>query len=100
EVGKPKDARDAYKQVLALDPRHPEANWNLGLVQLQLGEWADGWRNYEWRFRQPAAKHEFPSTPRWAGQPLSGRTILLTAEQGLGDMLQFLRYIPNLIACG
>ncbi len=100
ELGRPSEARRAYERVLQLDPNHPEANWNLGLVQLQLGDWGNGWRNYEWRFRQPARKEEDPLMPRWDGHALKGRRILLTAEQGLGDMLQFLRYVPEVVSRG
>lgn len=100
ESGRPEDAREAYEGVLERDPRHPEANWNLGLAQLTCGEWRDGWANYEWRFRQSARKVDDPLMPRWDGGPLEGRRILLTAEQGLGDMLQFLRYLPSVVARG
>lgn len=100
ELGRPSDAKDAYAGVLERDPRHPEANWNLGLAQLTCGEWRDGWANYEWRFRQSARKADDPMMPRWDGRALEGRRILLTAEQGLGDMLQFLRYVPSVVARG
>jgi len=100
ELGRVEDAREAYQRVLGFDPRHPEANWNLALVQLQTGRWRDGWNNYEWRFRQPTSPKEDRPAPRWDGRPLEGRTILLTAEQGLGDMLQFFRFVPHVAAQG
>lgn len=100
ELGRTEDARRAYRRVLQFDPAHPEANWNLGLVQLQTGQWREGWKNYEWRFRQPSSARENRVAPRWDGRPLEGRTILLTAEQGLGDMLQFFRFVPEVVARG
>ena len=100
ELGRHGESRRAYEKVLLSDPRHPEANWNLGLVQLQTGDWAQGWKNYEWRFRQPSSPKEPRAVPCWDGKPFDGRTILLTAEQGLGDMLQFFRYVPAVAALG
>ncbi len=100
ELGRVEDARDAYERVVRADSRHPEANWNLALVQLQKGKWREGWNNYEWRFRQPSQAPEVRAVPRWDGRPLNGRTILLTAEQGLGDMLQFFRFVPEVVARG
>lgn len=94
ELGMLRESRIAYDAVLAHDPRHPEANWNRGLLQLQTGEWEAGWANYEWRLRQPRSNLDrFPlDMPRWDGQIRRGHRILLIAEQGLGDALQFLRY--------
>ena len=62
---------------------------------LQMGHWQEGWPEYEWRWKhwerqgRPAPLFE---QPRWGGSPLEGRTILLYAEQGFGDILQFIRY--------
>ncbi|BDC50118.1 hypothetical protein F183_A24340 [Bryobacterales bacterium F-183] len=103
ELGMVRESRIAYDAVLARDPRHPEANWNRGLLQLQMGEWEAGWANYEWRLRQPRSNLDrFPlDMPRWDGQVRKGHRILLIAEQGLGDALQFLRYaavVKNAVA--
>jgi tetratricopeptide (TPR) repeat protein len=100
ELGRVEEARRAYQKVLQFDSQHPEANWNLGLVQLQTGQWRAGWKNYEWRFRQPSQQKPDAGVPRWDGRRLDGRTILLTAEQGLGDMLQFFRFVPEVAALG
>ena len=94
ELGHPAAARDAHRAVLALDPNHPLAHWNLGIVELQLGAWREGWKNYEWRFRQRGARPEPRDRPRWDGRRLHGERVLLMAEQGLGDMIQFLRFVP------
>jgi len=103
ELGSPAEALREYESVVKLDPKHPEAHWNLGLVQLQLGQWRAGWKNYEWRFRQPGSANSLESEmllPRWDGRDLKGKRILLAAEQGLGDMLQFLRLVPEVVARG
>ena len=81
-----------YRQALQLKPDYPDAHKNLGLALLGTGEFAEGWTQYEWRWQSkdmPARKFD---QPRWDGQPLEGKTILLYAEQGLGDTLQFIRY--------
>jgi hypothetical protein len=76
----------------ALAPDCPQAHLNYGLGLLRLGRFAEGWREYEWRSRcENVAQKNLPG-PRWQGEPLAGRTILLCEEQGLGDTLHFVRY--------
>jgi tetratricopeptide (TPR) repeat protein len=99
-LGRPEEAMDAYWRALTIDPVFAEARWNIAVVQLLLGKFQQGWRGYEWRFRQ---KHYEPrpfDRPRWDGKPLKARRILLHAEQGLGDTLQFIRYAPLVKALG
>ena len=100
-AGEPEHAMECYRKVLALDPDYPDAHWNLALVQLQTGNYRDGWRKYEWRFRKvdPVPVRQF-SQPRWDGAPLEGKRILLHAEQGFGDTLQFVRYAGELAKLG
>ncbi len=80
-----------------------EAEWMQSLVRLRRGEYRDGWRGYEWRWKQ-AAWVDRPASfaePLWRGDvSIAGKTILLYAEQGMGDTLQFVRYVPMLAALG
>ncbi len=92
-TGRPQDALAAYRQALWLQPDYAEVRWNRALVFLQTGDFAQGWPEYEWRWkrRRPAGERPF-AQPLWDGSLFPGRTILLYAEQGLGDALQFIRY--------
>ena len=86
-------AARAFRQAIELAPDNAGAHWNLALALLLQGEYEAGWPEYEWRARRRAASppREF-AAPRWSGEALDGRAILLHAEQGLGDTLQFVRY--------
>jgi Flp pilus assembly protein TadD len=95
------EAKETYLKALAIDPDLPNARLSLGFVQLVTGDFENGWENYEWRTRcvGAVAPREF-SQPRWDGTPLNGKTILIHAEQGCGDAIQFVRYIPRVAASG
>ncbi len=82
----------AYDAALALQPDYVEARFGRALLRLQSGHFAEGWSEYEWRFRMAGKAEQTLDRPRWAGEPLQGRTILLRTEQGLGDAIQFIRY--------
>jgi Flp pilus assembly protein TadD len=93
--GRLEEAVASYGQALHFQPDYPEANWNRSLAWLTMGRLEQGWPGYEWRFKCK----EFGSlppfqAPLWDGSLLDGRTILIHAEQGLGDTLQFIRYVP------
>lgn len=86
-------AATAFRRSVAADPAYAEGHFNLGFSLLRSGRWAEGWREYEWR-RHPrvsSGKVRDFSQPQWDGSPGAG-TVLIHAEQGLGDTIQFCRY--------
>jgi tetratricopeptide (TPR) repeat protein len=97
-LGRLDEADDQYERALALDPNFADARVNRALLQLLTGDFRSGWRNYEWRWR--LLKPRSCAQPLWRGELLDGARILLYAEQGLGDCLQFLRYLPMVQAAG
>ena len=96
------EAIAAFRDALAHVPDFAQAHWNLALALLAHGEFADGWRQYEWRLQVPefAAQEDPAEGPRWDGVVRAGQTLLLTAEQGLGDTLQFIRFARPLAEGG
>jgi hypothetical protein len=84
------------RRALAIDPSLPGAHFELAEALLLRGEMASGWEEYEWRYRIAGAAPLMPATgkPQWDGGALPDATLLLVADQGFGDAIQFSRYIP------
>jgi tetratricopeptide (TPR) repeat protein len=98
EVGNLDLAIMAYRRALRITPTVPSIHWNLALTYLGAGRLREGFQEYEWRWKYegfPSRRRDFPQ-PQWNGEPLAGRTLLVHAEQGIGDHLQFARFIPIL----
>jgi tetratricopeptide (TPR) repeat protein len=96
QKGLPDEAIAAYRQALRIRPDYADAHYNLSLAHLLKGDFLQGWPEYEWRWRWknfPSPRREFVE-PLWNGKDLNGQTILLHAEQGMGDTIQFVRYVP------
>jgi tetratricopeptide (TPR) repeat protein len=93
----PAAAIEAAEQALALDPAFPGAHFGIAEAALLQGDFARGWREYEWRTRLAGVPPLLPPSerPQWDGRPLgAGETLVLVADQGYGDVIQFARYIP------
>jgi tetratricopeptide (TPR) repeat protein len=99
-AGRYEEAIDYAERAIAIDPEHVQARFNLSLLFLLRGEFARGWREYEHRWRLPEVRKPNYRQPVWEGEHLEGRTILLQSEQGLGDTIQCLRYVPMVLARG
>jgi tetratricopeptide (TPR) repeat protein len=87
------EALESLGEALRLNPDSAEAHWNRACIWLSQGDFERGWPEYEWRWGMPGAQSRVGAAPRWNGSPLHDATLLVFAEQGLGDTLQFIRYI-------
>ncbi len=92
-AGRPEEAIEAYRHAIGLDPSHAASHWNLAMCLLLLGDYVEGWKEYEWRWKLEAEViTRVHHLPRWEGEALEGKTVLVTSEQGFGDTIQFARY--------
>jgi tetratricopeptide (TPR) repeat protein len=104
-LGSHDEALARYASVLKAQPDHAEAHFGFAVQQLIMGRLRQGWKEYEWRFeRSEGARLRLippsPAAQRWQGESLKGKRILLRAEQGLGDTIQFSRFAGRLQTMG
>ncbi|NJL59203.1 MAG: FkbM family methyltransferase [Desulfobacteraceae bacterium] len=100
-MGNVHESLATYREALSYDPNHARAHLFLGLALLLAGEFEEGWKEYEWRPKAESGveNHSYPA-PRWRGESLNGKRILVHCEQGFGDTFQFIRYLPLLKKMG
>ena len=102
ELGRPDRAVPFLQHAVALEPGNPTAQFNLAVAYLLQGDYARGWPQYEsrWSYEHLAGTEpEFPQ-PRWRGEDIQGKTLLVVGEQGHGDNIQFVRFLYNLHVMG
>jgi len=92
--GKLPEAIAAYKKAVESNPDYVDARLHLSFAQLMNGEFEEGWKEFEWRWKSPQLPPRGLKMPQWNGESLAGKTILVYGEQGFGDSLQFMRYAP------
>ena len=95
-LGRVPEAVTAARAALQLHPDDADLHWNLSIAHLLLGDFEQGWAESEWRARSTAFSGKLLELdePRWQGEDLRGRTIFLYGEQGFGDNIQFVRFLP------
>ena len=102
-LGRPVEALAEFENAVAAAPEFAEAHFEAAMTHLSLGDFETGWEAYEWRWKTGAFARQRRSfqVPQWLGrESVAGKTILLHAEQGFGDTIQFIRYAPLLVQMG
>lgn len=100
-LGRLPQAERYYRECLTLDRDYANAHFGLANIALLHGDLAAGWEQYEWRTRLPRYAQNYKSEkPLWQGEPVNGKTLLVNAEQGFGDVLLFSRFLPMISRWG
>ena len=94
QKGDTAEAEANLRHAVTLEPGNANAHLSLGINLLLQGQFEEGWREYEWRWRSPDRPLRQFSIPRWGGTPVPGQRLLVYSDQGLGDVIHFLRYLP------
>jgi hypothetical protein len=102
ELGDPVGAVPFLQRSIQLAPTHPTAQFNLAVAYLLAGDYAQGWPQYEtrWNYEHLAGALPNYSQPRWTGQDIKDKTVLVVGEQGHGDNIQFVRFIGDIVSRG
>lgn len=100
DLGRFAESEAAYRRAIALKPDYAAAHKDLGMLLLLLDRYDEGWREYQWRWRTPLHRPRNYDRPWWRGEDIAGKTILLHMDQGHGDTVHFLRYVPMVAARG
>ncbi len=88
-------ALTAYDKAISADQKYATAHFNRGCVLLKQGQFERGWPEYEWRWNMPSFQPFNCPQPKWQGEDISGKTLLVHTEQGNGDAIQFARFLPQ-----
>ena len=103
DMGRCDEAVEENRRAIGLRPEHADTHWNQAIVHLLNGDFSEGWKQYEWRRKTDWHTSAYPhrhEKPRWSGESLAGKRLLVHCEQGLGDCIQFVRYLPMVKALG
>jgi len=103
DQGRCDEAVEQNRRAIRLRPEHAETHWNQAIAHLLNGDFSEGWKEYEWRRKTDWHTTAYPRAhqkPRWNGGCLAGKRLLVHCEQGLGDCIEFVRYLPMVKALG